>query len=198
MDFKNVPQYKGIAGQLASAKLTIGPEKLHKVIAELDVEHSPRYRSDGRRTWCNVFVTDVLDAHNLQPSHWMAADGGPASKDPTVVNVELNANQLLRWMAGHGDKFGWVPAERAVAFDAAARGHLVVVGWDSGQLGKAGHVAILLPEGTIAQAGRTNFVGKTIREGFGALPVQFWVQVRGGPHEHVSIPQDKPKQPQSP
>jgi hypothetical protein len=182
MDFKDVPQYKGIAGMLASAKLANGPDKLHKVIKELDVEHSPRYRAGNGRTWCNVFVTDVLDAHGVLPSHWMAADGGPASKDPAVVNIELNANQLLRWLAIHGSEYGWEFAGKAVAQDAAARGHLVIVGWDS-KSAKAGHVAILLPEGTIAQAGATNFVGRTIPEGFGRLPdLQFWVQIHEGEH----------------
>jgi hypothetical protein len=69
-----------------------------------------------------------------------------------------------------------------VATDAAARGHLVVVGWDSKGKG-SGHVAILLPEGPIAQAGRKNFVGRTVAEGFGKYPVRFFIQANSGlPH----------------
>ena len=181
MDFKNVPAYKPVVSMLASAKLPNTSEKLHKVIAELDVEKSPRYkRTPDGRTWCNIFVSDVLDAFGYYPSHWMDSQGGPPEEKGVVV--ELNANQMLRWLLAHGGNYGWIHADRDMAMSAAERGHIVLVGWDS-RTGKPGHIAVLLPEGTIAQAGRTNFVGKTIREGFGTLPVQFWVQMRGGTHQ---------------
>ena len=177
LDHKTVEPWKYIS--IEAAKLPPSPGKLRAVIDELDVEHAPRYRARKGATFCNIFVTDVCDAMGFQPSHWVTTDGEQAG---VGEGVELNANGLCRWFAKFGASKGWVEADRKTAMDAAERGHFVVLGWDS-KSEKPGHVAVLLPEGTIAQAGRTNFVGKTIREGFGDLKPRFWIQARGGSHK---------------
>jgi hypothetical protein len=176
IDFKTVPPWLPI--DPPSAKLTGDAAKLRAVINELDVEHAPRYRRTGTATWCNIYVTDVLSAMGLQPGHWMRKDGAPAQ---VGQGQEMNANALVRWFVQHGARFGWQEADRDAALAAAARGHTVVVGWDSGT-GFPGHIAIVLPEGAIAQAGARNFVGETIRAGFGDKPVRFFVQMHGGSH----------------
>lgn len=165
--------------QTEAALLPPSPDKLRRVIDELDVETAPRYKAKNGQTFCNIFVTDVCDAMGFAPSHWVDKEAGKPT--PNGTGIELNANGICRWLNKFGPNEGWVQADRKAAMDAAARGHLVIVGWDS-KAATPGHVAILLPEGTIAQAGRTNFVGKTIREGFGKLEVTFWVQSRGGSH----------------
>lgn len=175
-DFKTTPPWLPI--EPPSAKLPASVTKLRAVIRDLDVENAPRYRATKTQTWCNIFVTDVIDAMGFDPGHWVAKDGTRAD---VGKGEELSANKLVRWFVEKGPSHGWTEADRPSAVDAAARGHLVVVGWDSLGPG-SGHVAILLPEGTIAQAGRTNFVGRTIAEGFGRLPVKFFVQMRGGSH----------------
>ena len=124
-------------------------------------------------------VSDVLTAMDLQPGHWVHLNGDPCEQGQ---GVELNANRLTRWLAKHGPRFGWTETDRPTASDAASRGHTVVVAWDSGG-SRPGHVAIMLHEGTIAQAGRKNFVGGTVREGFGTLTPRFFVQMHGGSHE---------------
>lgn len=177
MDFKSTPPWQTIG--IPAAKLPLGPTKLRRVIDELDVENAPRYRADALRSWCNIFVTDVLTAMDLPPTHWVREDGSPSVQGK---GQELNANRMAHWFAEHGPAFGWVNADRKTAVDAAARGHVVVVTYENPDPRHSGHVAILLPEGTIAQAGRHNFVGKTIREGFGNLPVEFWIQSHGGSH----------------
>lgn len=177
MDFKNTPPWKSI--KIATARLPQTPDKLHAVVKELDVENAARYKRSAYGTYCNIFVSDVLDAFGVAPSHWVNPDGSPA---PTGTGRELNANGMVEWFQEHGEKYGWVQSpDRASAIDAAQRGHLVLVMWHSGS-GKPGHIAVLLPEGTIAQAGAENFVGGTIRKGFGNLPVEFWVQTHGGQH----------------
>lgn len=179
MDFKNTPPWKTIS--VPTAKLPPGPHKLKAVVADLDVEHAERYKADPHYvTFCNIFAADVITAMGFEPGHWIDEHTG----DPAEVGKghELNANGMARWFKQWGPAKGWINADRATALDAAARGHLVVVTYDS-KTDKPGHIAIVLPEGTIAQAGRTNFVGKTIREGFGNLPTQFWIQSRGAGHQ---------------
>ena len=163
---------------IPASKLPQGEQKLRQALEELAVEKSPRYKARGGLTYCNVFATDVLRAMGAPPAHWVKPDGSEA---PVGKGRELNANGIVRWMKTHGPKYHWTQADRQSATDAAARGHLVLVGWDSGS-NKPGHVAIMLPEGTIAQAGKRNFVGETISQGFGNLPVEFFVYMRGS-HE---------------
>lgn len=177
MDFKNTPPWKSIKIPTASLPRTL--HKLKAVVKDLDVENSARYRPNAYGTYCNIFATDVLDAFGVAPSHWVTDDGKPA---PTGKGRELNANGMVEWFHDHGEEYGWVPADKLDAMDAAERGHLVLVMWHSGGT-SPGHIAVMLPEGTIAQAGRKNFVGGTIREGFGSLPVEFWVQTHGGSHD---------------
>lgn len=178
-NFKNTPPWKSI--KPPSGDLPAHPGKLRMVVDELDVEHAPRYQPTASATFCNIFVSDVLQAMGLQPGHWCDADGEPAD-DGQPDTYEMNANRMARWFKLHGPRNGWEEAERGVASDAAARGHVVVVVWDSQHMRKPGHIAVMLPEGTIAQAGRQNFVGKTIREGFGQLTPRFYVHVPSGPH----------------
>ncbi len=176
MDFKNTPPGKSVT--IPSASMPYGPAKQRAVITELDVENSPRYKAQGGKTYCNIFVSDFLDALGLPPTH---IEGGQ----------ELNANAMIEWLSSaKGAGTGWIVADRATAMDAAARGHVVLVTYFNPNINpltgmkRPGHIAVVLPEGTIAQAGRTNFVGKTVREGFGTLPTVFFVQSKG-PHTAI-------------
>ena len=167
MDFKNVPPWKSIT--IPAESLPYGAHKQRQIIKELDVENSPRYKPGGGKTYCNIFVSDFLDAMGLPPTH---VEGG----------VELSANAMIEWLASpKGAGTGWIEADRETALGAAERGHVVLITYFQHARGRSGHIAIVLPEGTIAQAGKANFVGRTIREGFGTLPVVFFVQSRG-PH----------------
>ena len=179
MDFKNVPPYKSIT--IPASALPFGAAKQRQIIKELDVEASPRYRAAGGKTYCNIFVSDFLDALGLPPTH---VEGGE----------ELNANAMFDWLSSpKGAGTGWIVADRGTALDAAARGHVVLAGYFNPNISpitkkpRPGHIAIVLPEGTIAQAGKQNFVGRTIREGFGDLPVVFFVQTKG-PHLAIRTP----------
>lgn len=174
MDFKNVEQYRSI--KISSSNQPWSPDKLRAVVRELDPANTPRYRADDRRTWCNVFVTDVFDAMGVAPTHWMNKDGSPGVPGPEAV--ELSANKLVRWMREIGPKYGWTLVDKETAFDAAGRGHLVMLGWENIG-GGSGHVAVLLPEGTIAQAGKRNFIGEPMSAGFGNLPVSYFVKDLG-------------------
>lgn len=167
---------------IPASKLPRSEQKLRQALKELAVEKSPRYKAREGQTWCNIFVSDITRALGCEIPHWVAPDGSPA--DPGK-GKEQNANRMFDWLKGEpGASRGWVEADRQTAMDAAARGHTVVVAWHSGSV-KPGHIALLLPEGTIAQAGRRNFVGESISQGFGSLPVTFFVQARG-PHSELT------------
>lgn len=176
MDFKNVPPGKAI--RIPSAALPYGAAKQRAVIDELDVEHSPRYKAGAGRTYCNIFVSDFLDAMGLPPSH---IEG----------DVELNANHMIEWLQSpKGAGTGWVEADRQTALDAASRGHVVLATYFNHNRNpithelRPGHIAVVLQEGTLAQAGASNFVGKTIRTGFGDLPVVYFIQSLG---QHLAL-----------
>lgn len=181
-DFWNQPAWLPI--DPPSKKLPLTANKLHAVVKELDVEKSPRYAAVDGKTKCNIFVWDVTRAMGCEIPHWVThlPDGAPTS--PGSTNAELSANGIVRWLETRGqESYGWTEVDKATAFDAAARNHVVILGWDAGGR-KTGHVAILLPEGTIAQAGAKNFVGGTARQGFGdKLPnVRYFVQAL---HRHA-------------
>lgn len=156
---------------IPASKMPQGDAKLRQVLMELDPENAHRYKPTANGTSCNIFVWDFTRAMGCEVPHWVRADGRVTQ---TGKGKELNANGVVRWLATYGARAGWVQSDRKVATDAAARGHVVVVGWDSGKA-TPGHVAILLPEGTIAQTGKRNFIGKTIREGFGDRDVTFFI-----------------------
>lgn len=178
MDIHTTPQWQSIKDGIKDH--APGPERVRQIVDQLRVETALRYRPGKGVTWCNIFTTDVVEALGFLPTHWMDKDGTGSA--PQGKGIEMSANRIVRWLNGEGPNHGWVTADRTTAVDAAARGHLVVVGWDSGGSGP-GHVAILLPEGTIAQAGSRNFVGETVEQGFGHRPVTYFVQVGGGAHK---------------
>lgn len=149
--------------RIPAASLPNNVEKLRHVVTELDVERAPRYRANATQTFCNIFLTDVCDAYGVPPTHWMHEDGTPAQYGR---GLEMSANRLVRWFHSKGARYGWIVADKQTAMDAAARGHLVALGWDSKTSGP-GHVAVLLPEGTVAHAGRKNGVGIPIGQAFG-------------------------------
>lgn len=139
-------------------------QTLHDIITALDVEKALRYAPRGD-TYCNIFVWDVSRAAGCEIPHWYDLQTGQYRE--VGHGIEMHANRMVDWLKGN-----WAEMVRDAAFDAAAAGYLVVCGWRNP--GGIGHVAVLLPEGTIAQAGASNFVGKPINHGFGKYPVRFF------------------------
>jgi hypothetical protein len=160
---------------IPASELPQGDNKLRQVLAELDPVGAPRYKRTANGTSCNIFVWDFTRAMGCEIPHWVRADG---RQSQVGKGRELNANGICRWLKTAGPREGWVGADRKTAVDAAARGHVVVLGWDSGNT-SPGHVAVMLPEGTIAQTGATHFVGKTVREGFGTKQPEFFIFAPG-------------------
>ena len=150
------------------------PERLLEVVRQFDVEASPRYQAWPGQTWCNVFVWDVTSAMGAEVPHWVFPDGRPA---PVGVGSELNANQVALWLS-RAQWLGWSATTSELACVAAGLGEPVVLAWRN----PAGHghlaVGLPTPPGSpllIAQAGARNFVGRPYTEGFGKVPVSFYL-----------------------
>lgn len=148
---------------------------LHAILLALDVEHAIRYKPTPSATHCNSFVSDVSRAAGQEIPHTIDTQTGDPVDPGTRNSRETRANDMVRWLSN--PKRGWVQVPRGMAVDKAGEGYLVVVGWDSKSI-QPGHIAVLLPEGTIAQAGAKNFVGRTVEQGFGNLPVKYFVSPR--------------------
>lgn len=132
------------------------------------------------QTWCNIFFTDVVQLLKLPgPFHWVDLKGNPLLFQPgtAVKGTELSANGLVNWFNKYGHGFGWIKVTKAEALQHAQNNKLVGVTFHSGTNHSSGHIAVLLADGTIAQAGRTVFYGRSIQAGFGDKPVEYWVYV---------------------
>ena len=94
-----------------------------------------------------------------------------------VKGRELSANAMIEWLAKNGHGYGWTRVNEEEALKYAKDGKFVMVTWHSGSP-KPGHVAVLLEDGSIAQAGGgMPFVGQSVNTGFGRLPVGYWAYV---------------------
>lgn len=134
-----------------------------------------------RVTWCNIHFTDTVQLLKLPgPFHWVDKKGNPLMFGPgtSVKGDELRANGLIDWFRKYGHGYGWIKVSRAEALLLAQKHRLVAVTYHSGSEEISGHIATLLEDGTIAQAGAGNpFIGKSIEAGFGDKPVEFWAHV---------------------
>lgn len=138
------------------------PDKLLSIIQQFKVETDPRYQRDALTgaTKCNIFAADVALAMSVMLPHWW-------------MSKEESANDLFDWLPRQGKSFGWVPNDWATATSTAAGGCLAIAVWKNPS-GASGHIAVLRPDGMIAQAGASNFESGPLLKGFGSLSPTFW------------------------
>lgn len=142
-----------------------------RVCAQFNVTSSPRYAAGPGVTWCNIYVWDATSAMGAEVPHWY----DPATGAPTSVGrgVETRANDVYNWLVrGHG---GWREGTHAEATANAALGRPSVAAYFNPTPGRSGHVAMVLPNGNIAQAGASNFFDVPVSRGFGSLPVRYFL-----------------------
>lgn len=141
------------------------PGQYVAVAKQFDVANATRYQPPPKpstATWCNIFVWDVTRAMGVEiPHFWTGAEN----------RAEMRANDIYRWLDMGTD--GWRKTDPTSARSAAAQGIPVVLAWPNP--GGTGHVAMLLPDGTIAQAGRTNLFGAPVGSGFGSHVPSYFV-----------------------
>jgi len=146
-------------GQTADARV----RQLHEIIEYLDVETHARYQKTPGATYCNIYAYDFCYlAGAYVPRVWWTSRalvdlaGGRSVQvkyDDTVR--ELNANGLHDWFADFGGQFGW---RRAADLDqvqqAANAGGIGVIVAQRTDLGRSGHIVIVVPETESASAKR--------------------------------------------
>ena len=186
MSWKNTPPWRAI--EVPSRRLILD-DRLMGVIADLDVEEAVRYRPQGRTTFCNIFVTDVIrNCRIAAPDHWMNK-GVPTQGHSH--GEEYTANMLHDWFIEHGPKFGWKEVDEEGAKQHAAIGLVAVACWKNPDTRRRpGHIAVFRKDGLIAQAGFNNFEKGTLQQGFGtASPIRFFaIDTYHMPHAAIGRP----------
>jgi cell wall-associated NlpC family hydrolase len=81
--------------------------------------------------------------------------------------LEMNANRMYGWLERR-----WEELDILEAIDAVKSGRVVVCAWHNP--GGIGHVAMMLENGNIAQAGASCFVDRPIAAGFGKHQPSFF------------------------
>ena len=127
-------------------------------------------RTEGKHTHCSAYVAATakkLGVYILRP---------PAHGQILLANAQYD------WLADEGRARGWTEARGGEqAQELANRGYLVVATYHNHHDNKPGHIAIVRPsnksareisaEGPqITQAGGTNYISATLKQGFAGHP----------------------------
>lgn len=132
------------------------PKSYVGACAQFDVAKNPRYVGDVRGTYCNIFVWDCTRALGCEVPHWTSGKVG--------IGKEMRTPDMRAWL--QDEKNGWKCRTKEDAIASANFGFPTIMSWEPTEPG-IGHVAMLLPDGLIAQAGRHNLWKATPEEGFG-------------------------------
>lgn len=140
----------------------------------------------GKETFCNWFVADVLDLLEA-PLPRYGKDAGAYIKPHPIYDYDtpykpFSAEHLYDYFIG-GGKGKWRKLDVAEAVTKAKEGQVVLASV-KGKPNKQGHIAIVLPKGSvsdvrIAQAGRVNGKDMALQKGFGSYTnvVKYFVYV---------------------
>jgi LysM repeat protein len=157
------------------------PSIYDQVINQFAVAHNPRYARDVNGTYCNIFVWDVTRAMNCEIPHWVDNHGDTAVPHASHAN-EININAGVNWMLNFGvTRHGWRVASARTAQNHANQGKPAVALYKNPSPTHHGHTAIVRPGSLTgqgpasAQAGNVNFNSGHIEDGFGGLPVQYFI-----------------------
>ena len=137
------------------------------VCAQFDVEHAWRYRPREGLTFCNIFVWDCTCALGCEIPHWADDEGAPCAVGD---GTEMTANRMHEWLAAESG--GWKPCTVRDGAARAALGFPVVAAWRNPA--GVGHVAMVLPGGLVASAGRLNAWLKPLPHSFGAVKPDYF------------------------
>ncbi|MBV5262369.1 hypothetical protein FLX56_28745 [Synechococcus moorigangaii CMS01] len=130
--------------------------------------------SPALETFCNWFVADVLDVLGVPIPRYNATAGSYIKPHPIYGNKTpmkpKAAEHLFKELANTS---GWSTVTKAQAVSNAKRGKPTVVCAPASAPGRNGHIAIVLPKGSvsdvrIAQAGAFNSNDTSFEKGFGS------------------------------
>ena len=126
-------------------------------------------------TFCNFFVQDATSELGVGLP---VSDSGRALLANEMVDYfetgKLPDQGFEKFKNTNNNNQSWKALSEADAKAAAARGVPVVVGWKN-RPGRPGHVAMMRPNGNIANVGKTNFQNGPVSAGFGKKQVKYYV-----------------------
>lgn len=143
---------------------------LAATIDYLDVERSRRYESSGSTTYCNIYAYDYCYlANTYLPRVWwkdkaLESLGRGESVAPRYDATlrELRANDLYDWFTDYAEQFGWTRCFDVDQLQSRANnGAVGIIVAQQSQLGRPGHIAVVVPETDKHVAARRQ--GKVIR-----------------------------------
>lgn len=128
---------------------------IHEVVRWLNVEKSIRYTPFESKTFCNIYVYDILYCLNIYiPRVWWNEDSiCRLRRGHLVENIygetvsELNCNMLSEWFENYGREFGWEPlSDLSEMQNVVNKGTVGVIVAKSRDAGSSGHIVTVLPE----------------------------------------------------
>lgn len=165
------------------------------VLDALPLLDSPRYQPRAGLTFCNIFVWDCTRLLGCEIPHWEGPMGHPVGPGE---GRELTANDMRAWLEGPGGSRGWGPCGPATAQLMASRGNPTVAVWRNPN--GTGHIAMVRPgelhpeKGPcIAQAGKRNFRGGHVLDGFGHRNLEYFVHLDRTPMVVEHTPGSPPR-----
>jgi hypothetical protein len=153
------------------------------VAQQFDVLHADRYQAkivEGQLvTYCNIYASDVMQAMFAGPAHWVNLETGADAPVGKGAELRLRSDHeasFVGWLRKWGPSRQWRQSAWEEAELNADLGRPTLVTYDA-PAGRTGHVAVLLPGGLIAQAGKVNLWRANIRNGFGSYSEQleYWI-----------------------
>lgn len=146
------------------------PDFLDRILDLLHVEEAERYQPTDKQTFCNILAWDVSRAWGAEVPHWYDYASGDATPVGAKGSLEMSANRMYDWLCMSGLERGWgMSAKQEDAVKWAREKKLVLAIWKN--RAGVGHVAIVLPDGNAAQAGRHCYRRAPLARCFGdALP----------------------------
>lgn len=131
------------------------PGILKRVLTQFGVETHERYRPvmiDRKLvTYCNIYRWDATAALGCEVPHWYNPTTGKPTKHHAPGSREMRANTVEQWMRMFGREYSWRLVSRAEAQTEASHGKPVVVNWYNPK--GHGHEALMMPDGSVIQAG---------------------------------------------
>lgn len=122
------------------------PDKYLRCLKQFNFDSQDRYAPENGVTFCNIAASDAAPALGCHIPHVHLNYGSGYTVQ------EFRANDLYDWFPGEdGRAFGWQPVNADDAKKAAALGFPTVVLWYNPE--GPGHIAWVLPDGTLGQAG---------------------------------------------
>jgi hypothetical protein len=140
-------------------------EDLHRIVDWLAVDKAShvRYRPRDGLTFCNIYAHDFCALAGVYlPRVWWTQDaierltrGEPVDPRLGATITELRANDIFRWLAAFGPRFGW--RQTGTLSKLQAEVNLGAVGLVIARRkldGKSGHVTMVVPEKNAFRARR--------------------------------------------